>query len=349
MTIRYFDGFDLYAGGALQTGIPYNADQFVDCSISTSGKINGNNTLAITGSALDFTGVFYAGPTLLYDGTVTVGGNVLYTNVLGTDNFYFCFKGAGGSNTHFSFGVNAAQFTLMGPAGKTIIKAAGAALDNTPYFVEFQITASFNQISSEYTVLGITVRVNGVVFYQDNTLNLNFGASIATGWWAPTRDTSGGGDITYIDDVYYADSSTGFLGPVICTMLEPTSDIALGDWTVVGTLTGYEALDNNPPVGGQYINAAAAGTASKFGIAPLPSNAFQIFAVGVTYYAEKSDSATVGISSVIYSGANEATGTNVAPNETYSYWQDIYTTDPATGQPFNPATFNLDVGFVRTQ
>ena len=119
------------------------------------------------------------------------------------------------------------------------------------------------------------------------------------------------------------------------------ADTAITDWTRNTGATDFAATTQIPPDGDTtYIEAAAAGNVSEFGIADAPGSVTAIKALQTCLMMKKTDAGASQVQAAMVSGASVANGADRPITTTYTYWPDIFETDPATGAPWTPAGFN---------
>lgn len=147
----------------------------------------------------------------------------------------------------------------------------------------------------------------------------------------------------YSKDVVIWDGSgsnnNNFMGPVIVYSLAPTSDIAL-NWTPSVGTTGYQILDNIPPVDStDYISAPypAMPAAYQCGLSNVPSDVTSVRAVMTVVRAKKSDGGDGQLQVSVVSGASTGNGADRPITTAFTYWRDIFPTDPATGSAWTPS------------
>jgi hypothetical protein len=184
------------------------------------------------------------------------------------------------------------------------------------------------------TVGEVEVRVEGVTVLTGDTLNTGAGcAQVAS-------DIDETGFVIYQRDlVCYNGLGTlnnDFLGAVLVVSLDVTSDVSL-NWTPSTGTTGYEILDNVPPVDTTYISAGDPPPAAyEGGLSNLPADVTSVKAVQTVVRAAKIDGGDGNLQVGIISGASTDTGADRPITTAFTYWLDVFETDPATGVAWTP-------------
>lgn len=204
------------------------------------------------------------------------------------------------------------------------------------------------------TVGYIEARVNGVTVLS--LADVNTGAA-GCAQVAMLFNTSGVTNVNmkaYMDDLYCYDGTgsfnNSFLGDRRVITLKPNANTAEADWTPVGAATGYEAIDDVTPDGDTtYISSATVGDISEFQYENMPAGISNIAAVVAVNMSRKTDAGPTNMQVSAISGASVTDGADRPITERYTYWQDVFETDPASAAPFTPAEVDaLKIRFNRT-
>lgn len=173
----------------------------------------------------------------------------------------------------------------------------------------------------------------------------------ATGSVACAQLVVGGLSVANTIGVYYKDLNiwdgsgalnTTFLGSIVVYSLNTATDITLGGWTLTGAASGSAALATAPPQDGvKYIAAAFPVPApSSFTLTDLPANVTSIKGLMTYVRASKVDGGDGNLQTSLLSGASTANGVDRPITSAYTYWRDIFETDPATSAPWTVAATN---------
>lgn len=146
---------------------------------------------------------------------------------------------------------------------------------------------------------------------------------------------------TYIKDYVVYDGSggnnTGFLGSVVVAPLTPMSDVLTGWTPSTGTLH-YALVDNSPPLDStEYVTAPfPVPTPDQYGLTNLPDDVTSIRAIMTMVRARKTDGGDGNLQVSMVSGASVGNGADRPITAAFTYWRDVFPTDPATGAAWLP-------------
>lgn len=154
--------------------------------------------------------------------------------------------------------------------------------------------------------------------------------------------------IYYKDYVVWNETGTynnNFLGSVLVAGLSVTSDAAL-NWTPSSGATGYEILDNVPPVDTTYISAGDPPPSPYVGgLSNLPADVTSVKGLITYVRAAKSDggdgSLQVGMISDPAGTPSTVLGADRPITVAQTWWMDVFETDPETSAPWLPAAVDL--------
>lgn len=206
------------------------------------------------------------------------------------------------------------------------------------------------------TVGTVEVRVNGVTVLsltgQDtvNTSNAECSQIIygAVNTGATTVD---------MDDLFTYDTNGSynntFIGDRRVLTLFPSADTIQADWSVTGAASGYQAIDDTTPDGDTtYIAAVSSGspgTISEFEMGDLPDGISAISAVMLVGMMRKTEAGVANVQMSVISNDIESHGTDRPITEIYTYYSDVFETDPNTAAPFTPTGVNnMQIKIERT-
>lgn len=257
---------------------------------------------------------------------------------------------------------NADQVSLvLASTGHIILKRGGVAGTVLATSTDAVFTAASYQflewfVSISNTVGECDVRYNGepVAGLTGLTgLDTQETANAEVSQYLVGRATLGGGGLAQqwdiADEMWIittdATAPDSFQGDVSWRFYQPTSDGALTDFARNAGAADYECIDDVTQDGDTtYIESSTIGAVSNFGVANLPATASSIIGVIGVACARKSGVGTAelrtSITSTLVSPDVNANGVARALVDTYSYYQDIFPTDPATGVAWTPTAFN---------
>lgn len=228
------------------------------------------------------------------------------------------------------------QLVYVIAGGATYTSTSPVVTANAWYHLEVKQNTSGGTF--EVRVEGVPV--TGLVLTGLTFVNTNLCAQVRNGC------ASGGATINiYQKDNHTWDGSgstnNNFLGSVVAGSFNPTSDIAL-NWTLVGGASGSAALSNVPALDTtQYIQAATpAPSPYSANLSDLPPNVTSIKALMTFVRATKTDGGDGNLQSGIISGAATGLGANRAITSAYTYWRDMFETDPNTSAAWTVAAAN---------
>lgn len=214
------------------------------------------------------------------------------------------------------------------------------------------VAGSYQHVESK-CVLGtgtsgsLEVRVDGITVLNLTGIDTVGGALPTCAQISVNKDNSsiGTGVQWFMKDLVIWDGSgslnNNFMGSVSVFSIVPSADNTL-TWTPVGAANGFSILDNSPPQDGvQYISAAATGLGpSVFAGTDLPEDVTSVRGLVAVARARKSDGGDGNIQVSLDSGGNIWNGANRPVTPVNTYWYDVNETDPATGNPWAPASLN---------
>jgi hypothetical protein len=243
-----------------------------------------------------------------------------------------------GANPHVSLALNGSQKIVV------YYQSGNQILDYVPaigVWNYWEVGVVFSSASGS-----IVVKINGAVIANItgiDTINPSSGnAYFNILQWG---DNALQGMVT--DDFYICDGSGSanntFLGDVRVFGLMPDAAGSSTQWTPNGAGANYECVNAIPP-GSAYISSSTAGQIDLYGMQTVPS-ALEIIGVQVSYLANKNDSGSRTIQSVIKSGSVEADGAANSLGSSQSYFSDVFYEDPNTSAAWTLAAVNaMQVG-----
>jgi hypothetical protein len=231
--------------------------------------------------------------------------------------------------------------TVSNAAGTTLYSTTGPVLAAGSWFhIEFKTVINASTGSFEVRVEGTTVITSGAT---------NTGSTSIAQVWLGISGGGTGAQIAYWKDFVVwnglGSSNNDFLGSVLVTTLAPTSDASL-NWTPSSGATGYDILDNIPPVDASYISAPTPAPSPYVAVlSDLPTTTTSVKALVTYVRATKSDggdgSLQVGVISDPLGTPATGLGTDRPITTSQAYWKDVFELDPKTGAAWLVPAANL--------
>lgn len=140
-----------------------------------------------------------------------------------------------------------------------------------------------------------------------------------------------------------------FLGSVIVYPLLTASDISL-NWTPSTGATGFDLIDEAPPVDGDYIEAPDPAPApAVMSLTDLPADVTSVKGLITVVRAAKTDGGDGNLQTSLISNAVTGNGTDRAITTAFSYYRDVFELDPDTSAAWLPSAVDAaDIQFDRT-
>jgi hypothetical protein len=144
--------------------------------------------------------------------------------------------------------------------------------------------------------------------------------------------------VVILDDLYYADTTTGaggfaantFLGDVRVATLFATADDSV-QWTPNAGANNYSRINEIAMDGDTtYVSATAAAKQDTYVFDPLVSTIGIIYGLQITFAARKDDGGSRVVKSVMKSGGTTDFGGDHSLANTYTYFTDQWILDPNT-------------------
>lgn len=149
----------------------------------------------------------------------------------------------------------------------------------------------------------------------------------------------------YVKDVAIWDGSGSynntFMGSIQVRELIPDGDTAF-NWLTSSGSTGWNLLDEAPPNDDtDYVYAVdPPPAASRFSLSNLPTDVTSVRGIYAVVRSRKTDGGDGNLQVGLLSGASTVLGANRPITTAYTYWNDVFETDPATGAPWLPSAVN---------
>lgn len=160
---------------------------------------------------------------------------------------------------------------------------------------------------------------------------------------ATTAATSG---TAYYKDFAIWDTTgslnNSFLGTCFVYSMRPDSDVS-GTWSITGGAgSGWASInETNPDDDTKYVSSPwPAATADVFTVTDLPTDATTVKGMMSMVRSRKSDGGDGQLQVSLVSGSSTGNGSNRPITTAYTYWTDIFETDPATAAAWTVAAAN---------
>lgn len=344
MANEWIDGFDLYPVGALDvdTGNPWG---FADTTsggdvpeIVTADAISGTRSLQVGSLAQIFTEAFVF-RSFTASAEIVLGFAIKITGPTTSSDFRDQnMVTVVAVNDEFS--MTFANNVISVWRGSTLIATGSTQLP----------TGSRQYVEAVLTNTTYAIYLNGVLELSGGITAMGNYSTVQIGYGQVTDPNTSDSAGTYLfDDIYLNNTSGERWGDTSVIALFPDADTVDADWTPTGVASGFQALDNVPPLTTEYIESTLAGDKSVFDLPALPANVFQIFTVHTQVRAEKTIAGATEISTGLIQNAVEVDGAPFPVNEnTYTWHTQQFATDPDTGLAWNPNTFAPQLVLERT-
>lgn len=178
-------------------------------------------------------------------------------------------------------------------------------------------------------------------------------AQVVMGYWQDTN-------VSVFGTWYWKDfaiwDGTGtlnntFLGSCFVYSMRPDSDVS-GTWTITGGAgSAFASLNElSPDDDTKYISSPwPAATADVLTLTDLPADATTVKALMAFVRSKKSDGGDGNLQVSLVSGASTGDGADRPITVAYTYWSDVFETDPATSAQWTVAAANaVKIKFNRT-
>lgn len=250
---------------------------------------------------------------------------------------------------------NASQFTInvsttgqillrTGAEGGTIVAQSATGVVPAGEFFHFEVLVTVANAGS------CEVRINGVTVLDVTGVDTMGQATNETTQILQGNTGSGGTGSNFIADDLVLWDTTGTINndfhgdQKIYTQL-PDADKVLQDWAPNSGLTGYTQIDDaTPDDATTYIEATVVNDVSEFTFQDLPAEVQSVSGIHIYSRVLKTDAGTgsfkQSIAHDIGSPLNITDGSDHAVTTAFSWYDDVFETDPSTGVQFTPAGLN---------
>ena len=156
------------------------------------------------------------------------------------------------------------------------------------------------------------------------------------------------------DDMFAWDTlgteNNTFIGDRRVFTFLPDVDGPEQDWIVFPSGPAYAAVNETPPNDATtYVGTAVADAEVSFGFPSPPKTTVSVSAIQAMARSLKTDAGTADLMTSLRSGGSVANADPRPITTAWTYWFDMFPTDPATGAPWTPASLaNVEMILTRT-
>lgn len=213
------------------------------------------------------------------------------------------------------------------------------------------------EISTDIGTAGFfEARINTVPVLSLPAVNITGGTLIGgyptRGWdvWyhqlSGINSGSGGGGFWVWDDFYLCDDTGSvnntYLGNVRAQWLNPISDQTPLDWTIGGTApaaTHYGSVNNYALDDTKYVYSSTVGQRDLYGLNPI-LNTPGVHGIEVDGAFRQDDATQRVAHNTIQASGTDSEGVDHYTNQSYTFYSDIWETNPHTGVAFTGSEVN---------
>lgn len=206
---------------------------------------------------------------------------------------------------------------------------------NAWYHIEAKAVFGVNTCTVEVRVEGVTVLTSTFAVVGTFTCQI-------VAWGTSSFNLT----FTYFKDIIVWDSAgsqnNNFMGSITVRTMIANSDDTVGGWVPAIAGPSYQMVNNEPPLdSSEYLQAAVPPiTPVVLGMTDLPSDVTSVRALRTMVRARKIDGGDGNLQVSLISGASTGNGADRPITAAFTYWMDMFETDPATGAQWLPAAAN---------
>lgn len=216
------------------------------------------------------------------------------------------------------------------------------------------VAGSYQHIEGFFTFAGgsgaVEIRVNGVTVIDETSVDIGAASTVRQWRWGSKGNNVVSTGPTFLEDVYVYDNQGSFnnaigVGDLKLDAIYPNADTAQSDWTRSGGSADYEMIDETAQDGDTtYVSSSNSNDISEFELQDVAASAESIKFLATYTYARKTDAGAATIQAGVGSAdvgsppvPSSTLGDSHALSEVYTYYMDIFESDPATGVAFTPS------------
>lgn len=232
---------------------------------------------------------------------------------------------------------NAIMASLAVDTTGRIVAVVGAATETTVNPVVVANAWQHIEACLDRGAATLEVRVEGVTVLEMNSLII--GTDIAQ---ISFRTPINANPDQFLKDLAVWDgagtANNDFMGTIQVLEIIPTADASF-NWLASSGTTGWNLIDEAPPNDDtDYISAIdPPPAASQFDLSNLPPDITSVRGVIARVRSRKTDGGDGNLQVGVVSGVSVGLGANRPITTAFTYWSDVFETDPATGNAWLPS------------
>lgn len=338
MTLLFMDGFDHYDGSNSNLALGQYSS-VSNAALSTTQVRTGSRS--VSGTSTSSCSLIHAFSAL--QSSVGFGFGYFFDSAPGGEIVLASLSRSDGDQTVPNITVSqlasgAIRVRRGNTAGTELGSSAPAVLSAATWnHIEVYATAS-NSAGA------IEIRVNEVIVLTLSSVDT---VGSGTEYFASllvSLNRLSAGNIRYIDDLYVWNSAgtlnNDFVGDRRVLTLMPNVNSATQEMTVTGAANAYTAI-RSADGDTSYLTASdSVPVTSEFGFEDAGDNVGAINAVQTVVLARKTEAGAATMQVSMISGADVDAGDVHSIADSYSYYEDVFETNPDTGAPWNASTIS---------
>jgi hypothetical protein len=340
MAITLIDGFDLYNGTGTVTGLQAKWVQSIGGGGTQSlitGRFGGQAVRSNTGSGGSPTIFNRTLPSAVSSGTIGFACRIV--NLTPVKTYIMHLRDVAGVyqigiGVTTGGAVTAERTTAVSTGTVLGTSSTGIVSANTWHYFEVEFVISD-------TVGEMRVYVDGSQVLNLSAVDTRNGTptTVQNVMLGSINGTTTSMSVDH-DDLYFIDTTTR-LGERKIETLRPNADTAQKDFTRSAGSDNFALVDDTTSDGDTtYVQGSTVGNLDRYTTAGLSTTPSAIDAVQLTAFALKTDATTRNIALHARSGSTDSDGSNYALAASYSKFERILETDPATSSAWTSTGVN---------
>lgn len=334
MALSNIDGFDLYNGTGLNTGLQTNySTNVVSVTSFPAGRFGGQCMRGGTTTGWWKRNLSSARAAGAFGFAVRIGGATVNNN---GDSVMHTSLGLI-PQCGISIGINGTIRAYRMVGNNPFVNGAHVLLGESA--VNVIQTNVWHYIEWEWVINGttgrMTIKVDGVTVLNLtglNTFNSAGGAATATAdsWVFGNQVSRGWGNLDYDD--WYEEDSGASLGQAKVETLRPTADTATKQWTPDTGVVNFSRVNANLAQSATFVQASVVGNLDLYDIADLSTTPASVFGVKYNVFAQKTDVATRKVAAVGDIGGTQQQSADLnLPSGGVNMLSQVFVTKPGGG------------------
>lgn len=351
MSLLFMDGFDHYDG----TNANLALGQYLSASSAelTAVQVR-TGSRSVRGNSSTNGELIWGFPTLKAE----VGfGFGLFFQSTPADAKVLCAL----SNSSGGFGIAANLYFIHLPSGAIEVRRSsiiGTVLLTTNPSILAPGTWQHVEIRAvaSNTAGEIEIRINEVIEANATGLDtVHSGTDHFASVWLNVTTISGSGpgatNVRFFDDFFVWDTAgslnNDFLGDRRVLTLLPNANEATQEMSVTGAANAYTAIRSADGDTSYIVASDSVPVTSEFSLENAGDNVGAICGVQVVAMMRKTAAGAVTMQLSMLSGGDVAAGASHSISDSYSYYEDVFETNPDTGAPWNASSVSAAAMRVR--